>query len=465
MRRGRIEKELGGKVIGRNIVLHHAEDLTARERRLLLLDAEFRFDQQARFLGRSDARPVHAFFYRGEREKKKLMGAGQTQYADIANHEMHMNYESPPIPVLKHEIVHVLSGPWGMSGLGFSKVLGITEGLAVASEIWRDEDAIPYWAAAMKAVGRLPDLAAISGPTGFWRLSGSRSYLAWGGFITWLIENYSMDHVRRVYGSADWDGIFGQDLPGLVAAWEKSLDELDVPPRLLRTAAYKYFRKSLFESKNARSVGRLTDDAERAARRGRYLLSGREYARAVDLSGGGSRYRDDLVDVLFAARRYDDAWNEAQKIVDMEGRDLGKEIGPGEVVRGDLAAAVRALATQAAVAWLRGDHLGARLLYQRVLDADVFWSLNRESAVALYALDHPEIEPDLRRYMVDPDARPAAEFLLHRAIEKMPDSGVLHYLLGRRLSVARLVDDAAAEFSLAIDLGLPTYDLRVKNFF
>jgi len=459
--RGFIEKELGGRVVGRNVILHYPEDLTDAELRLLLLDVEHRFAQQSRFLELKNPPPVNAYFYRSSSEKKRLMGAAQTQYADCANREIHMNLSGSPIRILKHEIVHVLTGPWGIPGLGFSRVLGVTEGVAVASEVWRGDYTIPRWAAAMKAVGRLPRISKISGPTGFWKLSGTRSYIAWGAFFTWLLENHSMDAVRRVYRTGDFEAVFGKPLSALETEWEKSLGSLTVPPRLLRQASYKFFRPSLFEGRCARSVGKASQDGRRAMRKNRFLSASRLFAKASEFSGGNTRYTRYLMNALFEARRYDDAWETAREIIDIDGAGIsGAE--PGAVVRGNLAAAARALATQARIAWLRGNLEQAKDLYEKVRDIDVIPSLSREAAVALLSFRRPGLEEPLRRYLVDPDAASASFFPIMKALESLPEEGVLHYLLGRRLAYARQYDEAVRELDLALKLGLEDEALAVE---
>ena len=461
-----IESTLGGRFVGKNVTIYYPEDLTEQELRLLALDVEFRFQEQSRFLGLENPPPVSAYFYRGEAEKKFLMGAGATEYADCAKREMHVNIDSPPIPVLKHEIVHVLAAPWGISGLGFSAVLGVTEGLAVASEVWRYDFTITQWAAAMKAVGRLPKISRTAGPTGFWTLSGARSYLAWGGFVTWLIENFGMDAVHRVYATGDFKKSFGKSIEDLEREWEASLDDVALPQKLLRQAAYTFFRKSLFEGRCARAVGRIAEGGEEAMSQSRFRKASRLFETAADFSGGESGDVGELMNALYRARLYDNAWARAQEIIDNEGAGLNEPPSPGKVVTGNLAAAVRALATQARIAWLRNDTDEAVRLYEKVWEADVIPSLRREAVIALSAFrcGEPTLSDAMRKYFVDPDASYARDFYLLRAIDSAPRMGVLHYLLGQRLLRASQYEDAAREMSDALDLTLPD-EIQAKAFF
>ncbi len=449
-----IDKELGGKLVGKNVILHYPEDLTKDTTRLLLLDAEFRFAQQSRFLGLTNPPPVSAYFYRNADEKKFLMGAAGTQYADCANREMHMNIQHPPHSVLKHEIVHVLAAPWGIKGLGFSPILGVTEGLAVASEVWRDDYPIPMWAAAMKKIGRLPKMSKNSGMTGFWKISGSRSYLAWGGFVAWLIDNYSMDAVRRVYLSGDWKKAFGEDVDQLEKRWRKDLDAVEVPAKLMKIATDKFYRKSLFEMRCARAVGTMTEDAWNAFDKGRVKKAGRLFENTYAFSGGNPRLGRYLIEACYESRDYECAENLAKKIVETEGKALLDPTAAQEKI-GNQRVAVQALAAQARMAWIRQDLKKARELYALVRRADIYSSLNREAAVALEALDDPALEEPMRKYFVDPDAHGSGDYQLMKALDLRPENGALHYMLGRRLYLKNQFDDAAKELVTALELGMP----------
>ncbi|MCB9477286.1 MAG: hypothetical protein H6685_10470 [Deltaproteobacteria bacterium] len=444
--RARIQHELGGKVVGPHVTMYYPEDLTDAEVRRQLIDLEFRFEQQSKFLGIADAPRVTAYYYRDADEKKRLMGAGDTQMADCSNREMHMNIEiPPPHEVLKHEIIHVLAGPWGIESLGFSRVVGMTEGLAVAAEVWRDDYTIPQWAAAMKRVGRLPSIAKIAGPLGFWRLSGSRSYLAWGGFVTWLVENFGMEKVKQVYGDGDFEAAFGATLPALARQWETYLDTVPTPDDLLRTAAYKFFRPSLFEGRCARVVGRLRAEGFEAAAKGRYRRATEDFAKAYDYSGGDPRYLRYQMSTLVASREYDEAWQIAQQVLDAEGADLITSPPPGQLATGDLYAATQALDTQADIAWLRGDDAKARALYTIIRDRGVSDGLRRKAAIIVAAIDDPRvIEPrvrslalDLAGYLrpiwVDPDARRLDQLYLAGAADDLPDNPIPDYIIGREL--------------------------------
>ncbi len=453
--RAKIDATLGAIARGPNVTMHFPEDTPPDEARLLLIDLEHRFTRQARWLGLAEPEPVDAYYYRSAREKKRLTGAGDTQWASCWNREMHMTIERPPHSVLKHEVVHVLAEPWGIPGLGFSRVLGLTEGLAVASEVWREDWTIPYWAAAMKSVGRLPDLADISGPTGFWRLSGTRSYLAWGGFLTWLRERHSNDAIARVYRTGDFREAFGKSLRELVDEWESSLDAIRVPPDLLRVAAYRFFRPSLFEGRCARTVGTLEEDGARALDAGRAQKSVRLFADALELSGGDSRNRRDFMAALVSARRLDQAEREAAEIFAAEGAEFFATPEPGKPVHGNLLAATQARLTQAALAWRRGDRESARRFYEDVRAFGVGDANRREAIVALDALGSAAIEPMIRRYLVEPDAEGARWHDLHAALDARPDDAVARYLLGRRLYGARRFDDAVTHLDAALTLGLP----------
>ncbi|MCL4234499.1 MAG: hypothetical protein KJ042_08275, partial [Deltaproteobacteria bacterium] len=101
--RAKIDATLGAIARGANVTMHFPEDTPPDEARLLLIDLEHRFSRQARWLGLANPEPVGAYYYRSAREKKRLTGAGDTQWASCWNREMHMTIERAPHTVLKHE--------------------------------------------------------------------------------------------------------------------------------------------------------------------------------------------------------------------------------------------------------------------------------------------------------------------------------------------------------------------------
>ncbi|MDE2845236.1 MAG: hypothetical protein OXO51_00860, partial [Gemmatimonadota bacterium] len=80
---------------------------------------------------------IASYIYASADQKKRLMGARHTSIERPGSDEMHLNNASFPHPVLKHELVHVVSAAFGNALYGGSYWIGFHEGLAEAVD-WQD---------------------------------------------------------------------------------------------------------------------------------------------------------------------------------------------------------------------------------------------------------------------------------------------------------------------------------------
>lgn len=316
-----LASRLGGSLEGEHCTLIHPREMPREESARLLAECDHRVVELSSFFGVEPER-VTVFLHRSVEEKRRLVGAAQTQFAKPWLRQLHVDRRGFPHAVLKHELAHLVTAgigrpPFRVSAslLGLFPLQGLIEGAAVAADWPGGPLSVHEQAAAMRRLGLAPDLEAILSATGFFRQSASRAYTYAGSFVRWLIEEEGHGPFAKVYGSGDFRGAYGRSLAELIGSWEAELDSRELEPNSLALAEVRFRRGSLFQTPCARELATLekeardassAGDASRAAsifaRLGRldprnpgHLLSeasawalAGEAARVVELAAGGS---------------------------------------------------------------------------------------------------------------------------------------------------------------------------------
>ena len=118
---------------------------------------------------------------------------------------------------------------------------------------------------------------------------------------------------------------------------------------------------------------------------------------------------------------------------------------------------------QGDLAWTRGDTAHARNRYEQAFLRHAGDGPDREALIKLAALDRPEVTDLIIRYLTA-DRDPGGHMVLVKeAIEKAPDLGVGHYLIGRRLFNAASYDRALPYLIRADSLSMPNELLTTEN--
>ncbi len=361
---------------------------------------------------------VTAYFYRSAAEKRRLVGAGRTDYTKPWLAEVHLVDAPAPHPVLRHELVHALASAFATGPLrvparaGVLVSAGLVEGLAVAVDLPRGEWTAHEWTRAMRDLGLMPGLAGIIGPAGFFGAPPARAYTVAGSFLAFLLERHGAAPVKRVYGGTTFAQAFGKPLEALAAEWSAFLDGVVVPPALRAAADARFRRESLFARACAREVAGLEARADDLSRSGRPQEAVSLLRRAADLSGdpGDLRAAGDALrrsgDLEAAERAYLDALSRAHGRSALEGA-LQAVLGDLSWKRGDTAAAAE---RYRAALMLDPDPTEARLLAAKIA-ASEDPPLGEATAPWLLQLGDPAIA--LAR--VARSNAPLAEYLAGRA--------------------------------------------------
>ncbi len=199
---------------------------------------------------------TRVYLFASADQKAWLMGARHVYVAKPWREEIYIQASGFPHPVLRHELAHVVlaavgRGPFDIAGglWGLSPDPGRIEGFAVAAAPAEDEPLTTVqWAAAMKHLGLLPELADLF-QLGFFGANSSTAYTVAGAFVTWLHQAFGVDVLKRWYGGDSLEAATGQSLDTLQQRFLVSLESIRLTDKDLVAARGRFDRPAVLARK------------------------------------------------------------------------------------------------------------------------------------------------------------------------------------------------------------------------
>jgi hypothetical protein len=223
-----IQATLGGKVQTSHFTIYYSPDASTRDEiQCLATDHEFYFRQISSALGLASAEPITSYVYPSSASKQRLIGTGNTNIAKPWSREIHLTRQSVDA-TLKHEMIHVLVGDFGVPVVRASWSTGLVEGVAMALENKPGNRTLHEYAAAMRHSRVSPDIRRLMTPTGFMSQSSSVSYILAGSLCRDLIDRYGIAPLLMVYRTGDYERVYKVPLDTLVRRWNMTLDTISV---------------------------------------------------------------------------------------------------------------------------------------------------------------------------------------------------------------------------------------------
>lgn len=438
---------LGGVWEDAAIELHYPAGLPKAEVERIIEDVRFRHHQLIAFFGEAPPGKVRVWWYRSPAEKQALVGAERTQFAKPWRREIHVNALGFPHPVIKHELVHAMAGPWGAPPFGatarffgLAPHVGVIEGLAVAADNPVDELSLHEWAAAMKQQGLLPDVRTLLSPQGFYAAPASRAYTTAGSFLRWLADAKGKPQLRALYRDGDFERVYGQPLPALADEWERFLDAVPLDERAVHQAFARFRGGSIFDRPCAREVARLSAQAGAEA--------ASNPPRALALLARCRALQPDEPSHVFAEARAVDRLGRPQEAMALYDAQLERFTDePGLYAEAALPRAQLALEA--------GDVDTARRLFTALTAKQVSPAVDRTAHVRLAALALPPKARDaVNAYFAGGDDA-VHLYRLREALEVAPGDPFVAYLLGRRLMQSGEWEESLRWLDVALAAPLP----------
>ncbi|MBM4381107.1 MAG: tetratricopeptide repeat protein, partial [Deltaproteobacteria bacterium] len=267
---------------------------------------------------------------------------------------------------------------------------------------------------------------------GFYGAAPSRAYTAAGSFLRWLGETRGPARLRALYARGDFEAAYGEPLSALRTGWEAFLAGRALDEAAVNLAFARFRGESLFARPCARELAALTDEAA-AELRGDPDRALTLYRRCAGLQPGEPGHLLGQARALLALQRPADA----EAVLAPLSRSLED--------RAALRAEVELLRADAA--FLGGQDPSPHLLQALALSPPP--GLARQAWLKHAALASPAKEALWAWFLPVPEEGRLE--LLHRAHTAAPGEPLIHYLLGRRLSVGHA--PALARPHLAAALG------------
>ena len=369
-----IQRSLGAKLVTDNCIIYYDSTSFSREEiRRVGAEHEFRLHQVTAAFALPHAPHMESYVYPSAEAKLRLIGAGNTDIAKPWSDQIHVTKESMDAS-LKHEMVHVAAGPFGLPVLCASASTGLVEGLAMAVDGEWGNRTLHEYAAAMQEFGAARDIRSLMTPWGFGAQQSSVSYVLAGSFCRFLIERFGMRKMLQLYGSLNYRSVYGRSLDELVTEWQGFLERVPLDS-IDRDGIDAFFRRpTIFMKVCPRVLARRMGEARREFDRTNYAVAESLYTLCFHAGRTTEAFSGRLACAL---RRGEYAvLTEALDSVivadEHPARYLPLFLGIGDAY------------------WATGDTGKAEVLFDRLYHADLTEGLTEAAAVRLVALAHPE---------------------------------------------------------------------------
>jgi tetratricopeptide (TPR) repeat protein len=293
-----IQRALGrSTAVGRCDLIYSSALLESDVRRLGR-ECDAHLGQIERFFEIAGPERVRVYVFANDGEKGRLMGAARTYIAKPWRSEVYVQAAGFPHPVLGHELAHVVSrsfgsGPFRVAGLlgGWLPDPGRIEGVATAaSPDENDALTLEEWAAAMKELRLLPELASLF-RLSFFGHNAAQAYTAAGAFVRFLRAEFGAEAVRRWYQGEPLSVVTHSDLPSLERRWHAALAQVPLSGAVLANAKARFERPAFFARHCPRVIDRQAGEANGRLGAGdlKGALAGFRQVLALDPHDSGAR--------------------------------------------------------------------------------------------------------------------------------------------------------------------------------
>src|ERR1041385_88200 len=324
---------------------------------------------------------ISSYVYPDGETKLRLIGTRTTNIAKPWRHEIHLEKGSLE-STLKHELVHVLAGEFGLPVIRAHYNIGLVEGLAMEVDGDFGNRTLDQYAAAVKKFNLVPDPARLIKPVGFAMKASTVSYVLMGSFCRYLIGRYGIVLFKRLYSGKSPEDVYGKPYDDLIAEWQGYLSRFDIPDAWRSHVEYYFNRPSIFAKECAREVAKLNEEGYRDLAVNKAAAAMSDFSAALSTSWNSESYAG-LIRASFGSGRYDTV----VQLVDARLSDTLSRSGfiNLNVVYGD-------------ALWQKGEVDSARNAYRDLLACDLFESASEAASVRLAATSDGALRPTLSDY-------------------------------------------------------------------
>ncbi len=443
-----VARTLGGLREEGPLEIHHPIEWTARQVDQFAAEAAFRRSQVVQALQLTESAQVRIWVYRSADEKRLLTGAGATSFAKPWRHEIHIQADAHPHPVLRHELVHALAadlaeGPFRTPG-GLLPNSPLIEGLAVAYDAEPDGMTLMQWARCLRDLKLAPDIGALFSSSAFLTSAPSRAYTHAGAFIRYLAKSRGDAAVATLYRTGNLAAL--GDPASLVKEFEAALDDVAVGPAERALAERRFSRPSVFHRHCGREVSTLTDRARELLLRNDVPAATRLYEEACAMEPDDPQLLRALLKSALKARD-ESRWREV----------AGRLLAHPKIDASLRAGTLMDLGDEE---WRLGRVEQARERFAQAAKLSTDPATHRSAVIRERAVLDGELGSIVRPLLADGDTSLGVLLNLSDRVRARPDDAVAAYLLGRQLAQRDLPERALGLLTSATADGLSDDELR-----
>ncbi len=326
---------------------------------------------------------ITSYIYPDGDTKLRMIGTKTTNIAKPWLREIHLDRNSLE-GTLKHELVHVLAGEFGMPVIRAHYHVGLVEGLAMAVDDDFGNRTLDQYAAAVMKFNLVNDPRQLINPIGFAMRASTVSYVLMGSFCGYLIDRYGIVLFRGLYGGKSPAVVYGKSYDDLIVEWRHYLARFRVPEAWREHVEYYFNRPSIFAKECAREVAKRNQEAYRDLAKNNAVTAMKEFSAALNTSWNTESYAG-LVRASFGAGRYDTVVG----LIDARSAD---SMHRSSLINLDL--------LYGDALWYQGNVVRARNAYEEILAFDLSEGLDEAAAIRLEATADPDLRAALPDYMV-----------------------------------------------------------------
>lgn len=400
---------------------------------------------------------VDVYLFASAKEKKRLMGAGNTYIAKPWRREIYIQPDGFPHQILGHELAHAVTAAFGEGPLriagqfgGLLPDPGRIEGFAeAASPKENSEGTLHEWTAAMRQLSLLPRVDALF-QLSFLGTAPANAYSASGSFVDFVRRSHGPEALRSWYSGGDLAEITGSSIHELETQWHAFLDAVVVPNAVLEIARPRFSRPAVFQRRCPHAVDRLLAES--------IDLCPYQESKALRLAAEAIRLDPTKKDVELRNHRC--AWYagdaERSRLALLEGAAREHEFEPG-ARRG-------ALEFAGDIAWASDRPKEAREAYLNARKLTFGIDPSRNLEVKLWALTQEKAVSEPLRALLAPRPREKKNphsYLTEWQLEG-PQKELATYLRARVLESSGAWDEADDLIVTLKPAGLPLESLKLE---
>lgn len=255
------------KMLSDDFLICYSDSINDNLRTEIFLNHQFSFQKIEKILGFKPKRKVTSFVFSNRMQKGELFGAENADVAKPWSYQIFIE-EQTSWSTIKHELAHVISAEIGTTPFKVAEYFNpaMIEGFAMAIENnYSGYD--PHYLAFIAFNSEYKvSLKEIFTGLHFFENVSSISYIFSGSFIKWLMSEYGIENILKLYSDVDFKKYYHKGIEELEEDYYNFLNSLEF--HISESTATLFFgRKPVFKKFCARETAKKLREADNLFRK------------------------------------------------------------------------------------------------------------------------------------------------------------------------------------------------------